>query len=207
VKPETRNRSLEQKGQAIPVATRGLTGTGPGLAPQESAGLVFGRVWNRTDPFLRSKPRPLAGCPDPLLTLIRWAARLNPGPGPQLARTINELTRALCAHCIEAAIHCVPGQLGISGNEVADRQVNNARNGRGDTVHEQIYFSSRNRAWRNSESRKAANAVWDANHWLKNYGYRLKGKAGSKRSVPMTSVSSLATTFYTLKSGHALVGR
>ena len=46
-------------------------GTGPGLARQESAGRVFGRFWNRTDPFLRSKPGTLAGYPDPSLTLVR----------------------------------------------------------------------------------------------------------------------------------------
>jgi len=69
VKPETQNRRLEPTGQAKPGETRGLTGTGPGLARQESAGRVFVRFWNRTDPFLRSKPGPLAGYPDPLLTL------------------------------------------------------------------------------------------------------------------------------------------
>ena len=70
VKPETQNRRLQPKGLAKPGETRGLTGTGPGLARQDSAGRVFGRFWNRTDPFLRSKPGPLAGYPDPLLTLI-----------------------------------------------------------------------------------------------------------------------------------------
>jgi len=47
-----------------------LTGTGPGLAHQDAAGRVFGRFWNRTEPFFRSEPGPLAGYPDPLLTLI-----------------------------------------------------------------------------------------------------------------------------------------
>jgi len=70
MKPETQNRRLEPTGLAKPGETRGLTGTGPGLARQESAGRVFGRFWNRTDPFLRSKPGPLAGYPDPLLTLL-----------------------------------------------------------------------------------------------------------------------------------------
>jgi hypothetical protein len=69
VKPETQNRRLEPLGLAKPGKTRGLTGTGPGLACQESAGRVFGRFWNRTDLFLRSRPGPLAGYPDPLLTL------------------------------------------------------------------------------------------------------------------------------------------
>jgi len=34
----------------------------------------------------------------------------------------------------------------------------------------------------------------------------MKGKAGSKRSVPMTTVKSLAIRFYRLKSGHVPVG-
>jgi hypothetical protein len=70
VKPEKQNRRLEPTGLAKPVETRGLTGTGPGLARQESAGRVSGRFWNRTDPFLRSKPGLLAGYPDPLLTIV-----------------------------------------------------------------------------------------------------------------------------------------
>jgi hypothetical protein len=56
-------------GQPKPCETRGLTGTARGLAGQKSAGLVFGRVRNRTDPFLRSKPGLLVGYLDPLLTL------------------------------------------------------------------------------------------------------------------------------------------
>jgi hypothetical protein len=60
---------LEPTGLAKPGETRWLTGTGPGLACQESAGRVFERFWNRTDPFLPPIPRPLAGYPDPLLTL------------------------------------------------------------------------------------------------------------------------------------------
>ena len=53
-------------GVAKPGETRGLTGTGPGLARQESACPVFGRVWNRTYPFLPSKPGPFAN------TTQRW---------------------------------------------------------------------------------------------------------------------------------------
>jgi hypothetical protein len=69
VKPETQNRRLEPTGLAKPGETRGLTGTGPGLARQESAGLAFGWFWNQTDLFLLSKPGQLAGYPDRLLTL------------------------------------------------------------------------------------------------------------------------------------------
>jgi hypothetical protein len=69
VERETQNRGLEPTGLAKRGEIRGLTGTGPGLSRQESAGRVFGRFWNHTDLCLRSKPRPLAGYPDPFLTL------------------------------------------------------------------------------------------------------------------------------------------
>jgi len=42
---------------------------GMGSACQEAPGRVFGPVWTRTEPFFRSKPGPLAGYPDPLLTV------------------------------------------------------------------------------------------------------------------------------------------
>jgi hypothetical protein len=49
--------------------TRGVMGTGMGLARQVGPGRVFEQVWNRTEPFYRSKPGPLVGFPDQLLTL------------------------------------------------------------------------------------------------------------------------------------------
>jgi hypothetical protein len=71
VKPTTLNRRLEPTGLAKPGETRGLICKGPGLARQESAGRGFGQFWNRTDSFFPSTPGPLAGYPDPLLTLVR----------------------------------------------------------------------------------------------------------------------------------------
>jgi len=68
--PETQNRRLEPTGQAKPSKTRGLTGTGPGLACQDAAGGVFGQFRNQTERFFLSKPGPLVGFPDPLLTLL-----------------------------------------------------------------------------------------------------------------------------------------
>jgi len=62
--PETATDGSSQTRQ-----TCRLTGTGTGLARQESPGRVFGSFWNRTEPFFRSKPGPLAGYLDPLLTL------------------------------------------------------------------------------------------------------------------------------------------
>jgi len=48
-----------------------VDGYGSGFGPQESGSQVFGRLWNQTDPFLWSKPGPLAGYPDPLLSLAQ----------------------------------------------------------------------------------------------------------------------------------------
>jgi len=67
--PKMQNRRLDLMGLANAAETRGSTGTGPGLDHQEAVGWVFGRFWNRTGPFAQSKPWPLAGYPDPLLTL------------------------------------------------------------------------------------------------------------------------------------------
>jgi len=73
---ETQNRRLEPTGLAKTGKTRGLTCSGAGLARQAAAGRVFGRVWNRTEQFFRSEPGPLAGYPDPLLTLIVGGSEL-----------------------------------------------------------------------------------------------------------------------------------
>jgi hypothetical protein len=95
----------------------------------------------------------------------------------------------------------------IPGNEEADHQANLARKGRRvGTVRERIYTSAANRTRRISEVRSVAKAQWEADKYSKHCGYRLKGKAGSKRPIPMTSVKSLAARFYRLKSGHAPVG-
>jgi len=60
------NQTLDLMSVAIPGGTCGLPGTEPGLDRQDAAGWVFGQCRNRTEHFFRSKPRPLAGHPDPL---------------------------------------------------------------------------------------------------------------------------------------------
>ena len=120
---------------------------------------------------------------------IRRTVHLDPWLGRQIARAINEHARALRAHKIEAAIHWVPGHSGIPGHEQVDRHANTAPIDRAYTVGRFINTSTANRAGLVSEGRMAATAKWEADKCSNHYGYRLKGKSGSKRSVPMTSVN------------------
>jgi hypothetical protein len=59
-KPEMWNRRFNPMGLGKSSETRRLIGMGHGFARQQSAGQVFGRIWNNTDPVLRSKPGPVA---------------------------------------------------------------------------------------------------------------------------------------------------
>ena len=115
--------------------------------------------------------------------------------------------RTLLKAGIETEIHWVPGHTGVPGNEEADSPLNLAREGgRAGTVQEQVYTSATNRTRWISEAKTAAKAIWEADKCSEHYGYRLQGKAGSKRPIPMNSVKSQVARFYLLKSGHVPVG-
>jgi len=75
--PEMQNRRLDPTGLAKPGETRGLMGMRPNLERQEAAGGVSGRFWNQTEQFFQTKPGPLAGYPDPFLSLnTMWVTHL-----------------------------------------------------------------------------------------------------------------------------------
>jgi hypothetical protein len=131
-------------------------------------------------------------------TAIQQAAHLEPCPGQQLARRINLRARALLAHGITTEIHWVPGDSGIPGKKAADCQANLAREDCGDTLIERPYTSASNKARRMTEGRSEAKAKWEADKCSKHFSNRLKGKTGTKRPVPMTSVKSLWIRFYRL---------
>lgn len=76
MKPETPYWKFELTDLTKPRKTRGLTGTGQGLAHNEAAGWILRWVWNRTNLFLGSKPGPLADYPVPLLTLAAQKASI-----------------------------------------------------------------------------------------------------------------------------------
>jgi len=70
-------------------------------------------------------------------------------------------------------------------------------------VIERPYTSASNTARRIPERRSAAKAKWEADKYSRHFSYTLKGRTGTKRPVPMTSVKLPATRFYRLKWGHA----
>jgi hypothetical protein len=103
-------------------------------------------------------------------------------------------------------IHWVPENSGITRNKEADRQANVARGARGDKATEWPYTSAANTARRISERWSTAKAKCESDKCGQYFSYRLKGKAWTKRPIPMTSVKSLAARFYRLKSGHVATG-
>jgi len=114
--------------------------------------------------------------------------------------------QSLLAHCVATANHWVPGDSGIPGQGEADRPANLAGDASGSTVLEQQFTLAANRARGISKRRWAAKAEWEADKCSKHFSYRLKGKAGTKRPILITSVKPLATSFYRPKSGHGATG-
>jgi len=55
---------------------------------------------------------------------IRQTMHLDPGPGQQLARPIDDHAWAIHTQGIDVLIHCIPGHSGILGNEVANCHAN-----------------------------------------------------------------------------------
>ena len=138
---------------------------------------------------------------------IRRKEHLELRPGQPLARWINLSVRTLQEAGIETENHWPPVNTGIPGNEKADRKANLAREGRrSDTTRELGYrTSAANRKRRISETKTAAKAQCEADRCSKHHGYRLKGKPGRKRTIPLNGAKSLTARFYRLKSGQAPV--
>jgi hypothetical protein len=119
----------------------------------------------------------------------------------QSARTHREAS-------IETDIHSIAGQTGIPGNTGADLEVNLAREGHIiGTVRVRVYKSAVNMTRKISEAKTAAKSEWKPNKPSKHHGYRLKGKAGGKRPIPMNGVKTLTARFYQLKSAQVPVGK
>ena len=119
---------------------------------------------------------------------------------------INRRVRRILAKRITIEIHWVPQHSTIPRHVEADHQANLARDGRESTVLVRPNNSCSNRARRVSERRSATNAEWEGNTCSEHFSYILKGTAGTKRPIPMTSVKSLPTMFSQLKSGHEPTG-
>jgi len=62
---------------------------------------------------------------------IRWMVHLDPGPGQQLGRSINEDAKALRDHCVAVEIYWVPEHSRIPKSKEADHQTNKVRESRG----------------------------------------------------------------------------
>jgi len=127
---------------------------------------------------------------------IRRTPHLEPGPAQRVARRLNRRAQALLAQGIATAIDWVLRHSGITAKEEADRQANLALEANGSTTIERPYTSALDSARHISDGRSAAKAQWEADECRKHFGYRLKGKAGSKRPIPMASAKLLASRFY-----------
>jgi hypothetical protein len=67
-------------------------------------------------------------------TAVRRMSHVEPGPGQQLARWINQWAQDCLTHSIATEIHWVTAHSGIPESAEADRQVNITLDGSGSTV-------------------------------------------------------------------------
>jgi len=121
-------------------------------------------------------------------------------------RRINYRAQTVLTHGITAAIHWVPGHCSITGTNKADRQASFAQAASRSTLIVRGFRLASSWAGQISDGRSVSKTMWEADKCRTHIGYRLKGKAGTKRPIPMPRVKSLAARFYQLRSGHALTG-
>jgi len=57
-----------------------------------------------------------------------------------------------------------------------------------------------------SDAKSPGKTQWKVDKCSAHHSYKLKGQAGSKRSIPKSSMKPLADRFYQMKSGHIAVG-
>jgi len=119
---------------------------------------------------------------------------------------VSTVGGSLLTHSITTEIHWVPRHSSNPRNEPADRQANLAPDRSRSTVTEWPYTTDLNRARQISEGRAAAKPMWEADKCSKHFRSRLKGKAGTKRPIPITRIKLLSPRFYQLNSGHAPTG-
>jgi len=130
-----------------------------------------------------------------LQAAIGQTARLDPGPWQPPVRAMNKHNRSLRDCSINAAICWVTAHPVIPRNNEADHQAPAAHEDWGYAVCEGIYTSPVDTARWISDGGMLAKAMWDAEQCSKHHGYWLKGKAWSKRSLPMMSLKWLARRF------------
>jgi len=63
--------------------------------------------------------------------------------------------------------------------------------------HDSVYKTQRRTGQgKISEEKMLAKTEWEADKCSNHHGYRLKGKVGCKRSIPMNSAKPVAARFY-----------
>jgi hypothetical protein len=106
--PHVWNRRLQPTVEAKPGKTRVFPGTGPCLASQDAADLVFGQVWNWTEQFFLSEAGPVAEYPDLLITprvtldILQSKMEFPPGKRPEIVWWNNEAKEVLIEAYVES---------------------------------------------------------------------------------------------------------